>query len=57
MFPRRYYPARYFAPRFFPESAGEAATYPDPDFTDRLNFREPTDYLNFPEPTDREEFH
>lgn len=24
MFPRRYFPGRMFAPRFFPESAGEA---------------------------------
>lgn len=36
---------------------GLATDYPEPDFTDRLSFREPTDYLNFPEPTDREEFH
>lgn len=28
MFPRRYYPGRMFAPRYFPQSAGEVVETP-----------------------------
>jgi hypothetical protein len=32
MFPRRFYPGRYFAPRFFPESDGDAPVLPTANY-------------------------
>ena len=36
MFPRRYYPARMFAPRFFPQSQGAAPPATDSSVVIRL---------------------
>jgi hypothetical protein len=36
MFPRRLFPARYFAPRFFPQSQGEAPAVVTPTRTGEL---------------------
>lgn len=49
MFPRRFYPADFFAPRFFPQSQGDPSVVAVPPITEaEINFQHVREFaLNF----------